>query len=260
MKCVVPSSQGLSAPRLPARSLSLSPSPLLPRPPLALLLPSSLPGPSPRAPVLCRSSGPLSLSDDDVDRILEEERQRTLREYEDLKALIRRRTLRFGGALALYLFLVASAEAALCSLAGLAASLLYLQLLYRDVESYTADSPTPMLDADRARRSNPMQRNLTKVLLAYPQALRPRLLVLVALLGAATLYNSVAPEGFTRLTLVEEGALLGECSPDPHSPRTRHHPSLSISPSPSDPLTSPLKPLSSPPFPLQVVSCRTRWP
>ena len=58
----------------------------------------------------------------------------TMREYQELKDTIWWRTARGGGLLTTYLFLVLSGEAALCSLVGMGASLVYLSWLYSDGE------------------------------------------------------------------------------------------------------------------------------
>ena len=62
-------------------------------------------------------------------------RRATLRDYNDLKDLIRRRSRTAGGALAAYLALAVSAEDSLAALVGLGAGLVYQEWMFRDVDA-----------------------------------------------------------------------------------------------------------------------------
>lgn len=81
-------------------------------------------------------------------------------EYQELKDMLFNRTKRYGGLLAGYLLLAVSAEAAACAFLGMGASLLYLTVLYRDVDAVQPTDKVPMMEAEKIQQ--PVQRNLTK--------------------------------------------------------------------------------------------------
>ncbi|KAG2497196.1 hypothetical protein HYH03_004785 [Edaphochlamys debaryana] len=128
-----------------------------------------------------------------------------MKEYKGLKDQLQDNTRKCGAVVAAYLLFSTDGEAALCVLLGTAASYLYLQLLYNDVDSYRGDSVVPMMQADEIE--NGLLRRVAKVGAAYQQALRPRLLVPVAVAVLAAAYNLVAPEE-ARLDLLHQGCLL----------------------------------------------------
>jgi hypothetical protein len=132
-------------------------------------------------------------------------REVSLTEYEDLKALLLKRTWRFGTAFSLYLLLTVSTEAAFAELVGAAASYGYLLWLYRDVDAYSPDTPIPARAAEMVEPE--MIRNVAKIGAAYRQSLNPRLLVPMGLLGAFAAWNAAFPD--FQLGLVECGCALG---------------------------------------------------
>ena len=73
-------------------------------------------------------------ADEDYLAWVDEYRALTAQEYADLKELIWSRASRGGGFLTLYIFLVVSGPAPLCTLCGCAGGLLYLSWLFRDGE------------------------------------------------------------------------------------------------------------------------------
>lgn len=140
-----------------------------------------------------------------MERELEEARDKSMQEYEDLKALLLRRTWRFGTAFSVYLLLTVSAEAAFAELVGSAASYAYFLWLIRDVDAYGADTPVPMRAAEMVEPQ--FARTLAKIGAAYKMSFNPRLLVLIGLLGACTAWNANFPD--MKLGMVEQGCLLG---------------------------------------------------
>jgi len=129
-----------------------------------------------------------------------------LDEYEALKAMLLRRTWKFGALFSVYLFLVLpSTNASVMELVGCAASYAYLSLLMRHVDAYTEDSETPMFEAERV--DDTVLRTLNKVVVGLGYSLNARLLIPVGLVAGCALYNAVAGEG--GLSLVEEGCMIG---------------------------------------------------
>lgn len=78
------------------------------------------------------------------------------------------------------------------------------------MESYQAGQVIPMFEAEMEIRDK-FQRNFTKALLAYPQALNVRLLVPIGLAFACWGYNQVVPEEYS-LSPIELGAAMGACT------------------------------------------------
>ena len=133
-------------------------------------------------------------------------RQVGLDEYEALKAMLLRRTWKFGALFSVYLFLVLpSTNASVMELVGCAASYAYLSLLMRHVDAYTEDSETPMFEAERV--DDTVLRTLNKIVVGLGYSLNARLLIPVGLVAGCALYNGVAGEG--GLSLVEEGCMVG---------------------------------------------------
>jgi hypothetical protein len=140
-----------------------------------------------------------------MERKLEEAREKSMQEYEDLKALLLRRTWRFGTAFSVYLLLTVSAEAAASELVGAAASYGYFLWLIRDVDAYGADTPVPMRAAEMVEPQ--FARTLAKIGAAYRMSFNPRLLVLIGLLGGCAAWNANFPD--MKLGMVEQGCLIG---------------------------------------------------
>ncbi|KXZ47348.1 hypothetical protein GPECTOR_36g71 [Gonium pectorale] len=159
-----------------------------------------------------------------------------MKEYQGLKDQLMDNTRKSGAVVAAYLLLTVDGQAienafqthypliqaALCTLLGTAASYAYLSWLYRDVDSYTADTVVPMMEAEKVepgwcvgrreetcgRIENTLLRRLAKLGCAYRQALQPRLLVPVALAAGCAAYNRlVGPEA--SLDTLHQGCLLG---------------------------------------------------
>jgi hypothetical protein len=126
-------------------------------------------------------------------------------EYAALKETLLRRTWRFGALFAGYLLLGVSAESAAAELVGAAASYGYLRLLIADVDAFGPETAVPLKAAELVEM--PLPRAGAKLLAAWAQAARPRLLVPVGLLAAAAAWNAAFPDA--RLGLLEEGCLLG---------------------------------------------------
>jgi hypothetical protein len=140
-----------------------------------------------------------------MERELEEARDKSMQEYEDLKALLLKRTWRFGTAFAIYLLLTVSAEAAAAELVGSAASYGYFLWLIRDVDAYDADTPVPMRAAEMVEPQ--FARTLAKIGAAYRMSFNPRLLVLIGLLGGCAAWNANFPD--MQLSAVTVGCALG---------------------------------------------------
>lgn len=140
-----------------------------------------------------------------MEQELEEAREKSMQEYEDLKALLLRRTWRFGTAFSVYLLLTVSTEAAFAELVGAAASYGYFKWLIRDVDAYGPDTPVPMRAAEMVEPQ--FARTLAKIGAAYKMSFNPRLLVLIGLLGACAAWNANFPD--MQLNMVEVGCLLG---------------------------------------------------
>lgn len=132
-------------------------------------------------------------------------RDDSLAEYADLKALLLKRTWRFGTFFAVYLLLTVSAEAAAAELVGAATGYGYLLWLYRDVDAYGPETAVPARAAEYVEPA--LARNAAKLGAAYRQALNPRLLVPAGLLGACAAWNAAFPE--FPLGVVEAGCALG---------------------------------------------------
>lgn len=142
---------------------------------------------------------------DQMDLERQDARQKSLREYEDLKELLLTRTWRFGTLFAVYLLLTVSAESAFAELVGAAASYGYFLWLIRDVDAYTADTPVPMRAAEMVEPA--FARNIAKLFAAYRNSLNPRLLVPVGLVAGCAAWNAAFPD--FHLGIVEQGCLLG---------------------------------------------------
>lgn len=128
-------------------------------------------------------------------------------EYAALKAMLLRRTWKFGALFSVYLFLVLpSTNASVMELVGCAASYAYLTLLMRHIDGYTEDSETPMFEAERVEDAVLRGLNKTRVGLGY--SLNGRLLIPVGLVAGCAVYNWVAGTG-GGLSLVEEGCMIG---------------------------------------------------
>ncbi|KAF5837044.1 hypothetical protein DUNSADRAFT_4924 [Dunaliella salina] len=119
-----------------------------------------------------------------------------MKEYAQLKNDLIGGTRKSGGVLAAYLLLTVDAEAAVAALAGAAASNAYIAWLCKDVDNVKPTDRVPMWEAEAVE--NEYERKFKKLLAAYWHALKPRLLVPVALaaLGwAGHQAVSVSPEG-----------------------------------------------------------------
>jgi len=88
-------------------------------------------------------------------------------------------------------------------LAGAAGSSLYVSLLIRDVDGVQPTDSVPIWEANRIE--SPLLRRLAKIAASYRAALRPRLLVPLALALGVAAFNAAAPEP---LPLVDEGCVL----------------------------------------------------
>eukprot|EP00192_Tetraselmis_astigmatica_P021331 CAMPEP_0117652974 /NCGR_PEP_ID=MMETSP0804-20121206/2935_1 /TAXON_ID=1074897 /ORGANISM="Tetraselmis astigmatica, Strain CCMP880" /LENGTH=267 /DNA_ID=CAMNT_0005459101 /DNA_START=94 /DNA_END=896 /DNA_ORIENTATION=- len=122
--------------------------------------------------------------------------------YLALKDALFKRTQRGGTFLTLYVFVIVSSPAALCTMIGAATSYLYLFLLTLDVDSRSIEDCNLVMEAEEIE--SPVGRSLSKALGAYSQALKPRLLLPVALAAGAWWFNQNSE---TPLGLVEEGCL-----------------------------------------------------
>lgn len=126
-------------------------------------------------------------------------------EYGMLKVKLLDKTRTGAGFLALYLLATVDGEAALCALLGASAGYGYLLWLCHDIDSVKGTDTVPAWEADKIEV--PLLRGAAKVVAAYRQALKPRLLVPVALATCMGLYNALAPEPLE--TLYEGCLLLG---------------------------------------------------
>ncbi|KAK9809102.1 hypothetical protein WJX72_009377 [[Myrmecia] bisecta] len=129
--------------------------------------------------------------------------QQSLLEYEALKEQMRKTSILFGSLLSAYLFLTVSSEAGVCCAIGAVAGHGYLRLLQRDVDALTAEDEVPYVAAEEVR-TQPW-RALALGFAAYRQALKPRLLVPVALVAAAAVFSAKAEQP---LSLTQDGFLL----------------------------------------------------
>lgn len=144
---------------------------------------------------------------EDYPRVNEATRRVGMDEYAALKAMLLRRTWKFGALFSVYLFLVLpSTNASVMELVGCAASYAYLTLLMRHIDGYTEDSETPMFEAERVEDAVLRGLNKTRVGLGY--SLNGRLLIPVGLVAGCAAYNWVAGSG-GGLSLVEEGCMIG---------------------------------------------------
>lgn len=135
----------------------------------------------------------------------EEARRVSLSEYQELKALLLRRTWRFGTLFAGYLLLTISSEAAFLELIGAATSYGYLLWLMKDVDSYSEDTEVPMRAAEAVEPGT--LRYLSKLGAAYRQSLNPRLLIPVGLVAGCVTWNATFPD--IQISVVDEGCLIG---------------------------------------------------
>lgn len=125
-----------------------------------------------------------------------------MQEYRKLKSTILDRTRTSGALFALYLFITVDGQTALCSLIGTWAAFLYLLWLMHDVDSVKPTDTVPLNNANKIT-TQPL-RFFARILAAYLHALRPRLVVPIALAALVTLYNSFSAEP---LGLIQEGCL-----------------------------------------------------
>ncbi|MEW5313649.1 MAG: hypothetical protein WDW38_005200 [Sanguina aurantia] len=110
-----------------------------------------------------------------------------MKEYEEMKESLLGNTRKIGGGLAGYLLLTVNSKAALCALLGAAASSLYLQWIYRDVDNVKITDVVPMRQAEMV--DGKVLKFFAKILAAYRHALNPRLLVLGCILGGFLSYK-----------------------------------------------------------------------
>ena len=134
-------------------------------------------------------------------------RAASLADYAALKRRVGANARRTGGALALYLFLTVSADAAAASLVGTAAGSLYLAWLARDVEAINVDTRVPVMAA-RAVEA-PALRNVALAVAGLVTGLTPRLLVYVALGAAYGGWNATHAADAQLPLLVAGAAALG---------------------------------------------------
>jgi hypothetical protein len=135
----------------------------------------------------------------------DQEQFRDKHEYETLKSWMEIRTERFGSFLAAYLFLGASPLAAVCVLIGLGGSIAYLRLLCSCVDD-KGRVLSPTLDEEQI--SNPFWRNFTLVILAYPEALQPRLFILVFIVTGFWVLSGTLSASSVQNDLIQEGSVL----------------------------------------------------
>jgi hypothetical protein len=102
-------------------------------------------------------------------------RESTMREYLELKQFLLKRTQRFGSFLTIYILLVISAKAALCTGVGACAGYLYTALLCRDIDNVTVNDDMPMMWANRIYDT--LQRRVARTFAGLQQQAQPRLLV-----------------------------------------------------------------------------------
>eukprot|EP00887_Chlorella_sp_A99_P000479 scaffold17.g479.t1 len=138
----------------------------------------------------------------EAEAALQAARAAGLAEYAELKEFLLFRTWRFGLLFSGYLLLSVSGEAAVAELVGAAASYGYLRWLMWDVDRIQPGDRMAWREAEAV--DQPALRLLAKGLAAYSHALRPRLLVLCALVGACTAVNATDPAD-PPLGLVEIG-------------------------------------------------------
>jgi hypothetical protein len=154
--------------------------------------------------VVCSSLGSkgdprVKVADVDTNRAL------SMREYEDLKALLLRRTWRFGTLFSLYLLLSVSAKAAIAELLGVGGSYAYLLWLMHDIDAYGPDSKVGMQRANAVEPA--LARFIARLVAAYVQALSPRLLIPASLVGIIWIWDTSLPE--FQLNLAEQGCMIG---------------------------------------------------
>merc|ERR1712216_365827 len=110
-------------------------------------------------------------------------------DYSKLKSYMLQQTQNFGFFTVFYSFIAISPKSSIFTSIGLVASLNYLHLLIRDIESVVATDSTPMLEALEAKC--PAKRRSQTLLLAYSFAFRPRLLLPTSLAFSCWLYNQL---------------------------------------------------------------------
>uniref|UniRef100_A0A061QQQ0 Uncharacterized protein n=1 Tax=Tetraselmis sp. GSL018 TaxID=582737 RepID=A0A061QQQ0_9CHLO len=139
---------------------------------------------------------------------LQSMKQQSDESYATLKSALLMRTRRSGTLLTLYIFLVVSSPAAFCTMVGAATSYLYMLLLMADVDSRSVRDTNLIMEAER--EDNRVRRLMLRAVGAYVEALRPRLLLPVALAAGAWYYNEASGSS---IGVTEEGCLfLGFCS------------------------------------------------
>lgn len=150
-------------------------------------------------------NGPYSIVNDELFREGQRARQESLDEYEALKALLLKRTWRFGTLFSVYLLLAVSTESAFAELIGAATSYGYVLWLIRDIDAYGPDTQVPMRTAEALEQ--PVAKFFAKLIAGYRQSLTPRLLIPVGLVAGCAAWNTLVPE--FQLSIVDEGCMLG---------------------------------------------------
>lgn len=142
----------------------------------------------------------------DLKDAIEKERLEGMKEYEELKKLLLKRTWRFGTLFAGYLLLTVSTEAAFAELVGAAASYGYLLWLMKYIDEIGPNSSIPPRDIESIQPS--VLRWITKLGYAYRSSLNPRLLVPITLVLLTGLWNQKFADDY-HLGIVEQGCLIG---------------------------------------------------
>eukprot|EP00798_Chlamydomonas_sp_ICE-L_P006597 gene6596-3253_t len=126
-------------------------------------------------------------------------------EYKDLKDSMMDTTRKSGGIMAAYFLVTVDGQAALSVLIGMAFGMLYLLALFRDIDNVKGTDEVPMIKAMRVESL--LGRNLAKWAASYYHALKPRLLIPVALAAGMAAYAQATGEPLSNV--YEGGLLLG---------------------------------------------------
>merc|ERR1712216_928052 len=132
--------------------------------------------------------------------------ERKLSHYNKLKLRITDQTKKFGIFAATYSSIAISPKSSILTLFGLVGSLIYLQMIYRDIESVHATGPTPALKAIESNFS--IEKLFKTLLLAYSFGLRPRLLVPTFLAFICWIFNQSIEYPNLQIGIIDETSML----------------------------------------------------
>merc|ERR1711976_330834 len=132
--------------------------------------------------------------------------ERTMREFFEIKNQIIYKTEKFGYYFAIYALLVNSITPSVYALSGLFGSLIYIKILFRDIEDIDATDSTPILNTSEIKDS--LKRISCSIFEGYSFAFQLRLIVPAILAIGCWSCNKLIDDHMTQTNIINETSLL----------------------------------------------------